>query len=93
MGGLEGGRVKSSSTGSRNDMDRNEAREKFGQRVQRCYGCFVAFQVKDLWLGEGGSYYCKNCKDDSMFHFDEYSKHFDFTKLASLSSNGDAGEE
>jgi hypothetical protein len=93
MGGMEGGRLKNLPMREKSNMDRNEAKEKFGQRVQRCYGCFVAFHVKDLWLGEGGTYYCRNCKDESMFHFEEYSKHFDFTKLVSLSAGKEAGEE
>ena len=56
-------------------MDREEeARLKFGQRIQRCYGCYVAFYMKDMWLAEGGLFYCNNCKDDSMFHFEDFSR-------------------
>jgi hypothetical protein len=33
-------------------MRTEEQRLKFGQRIQRCYGCFVAFYLKDMWLGE-----------------------------------------
>lgn len=54
---------------------------QFGKRVQRCYGCMIAFYMKDMWLGEDISYYCENCKDDSMFHFDEYTKMLDVSKL------------
>jgi hypothetical protein len=55
--------------------------EQFGKRVQRCYGCMIAFYMKDMWLGEDITYYCENCKDDSMFHFDEYTKILDISKL------------
>jgi len=63
-------------------MDREEeARLKFGQRIQRCYGCFVAFYMKNMWLAEGGLFYCNNCKDDSMFHFEDFSRKLDLSKL------------
>ena len=55
--------------------------EQFGKRVQRCYGCLIAFHMKDMYLGEDITYYCENCKDDSMFHFDEYTKILDISKL------------
>jgi hypothetical protein len=58
-----------------------EVLEQFGKRVQRCYGCLIAFYMKDMWLGEDITYYCENCKDDSMFHFDEYTKILDISKL------------
>lgn len=58
-----------------------EILEQFGKRVQRCYGCLIAFYMKDLWLGEEISYYCENCKDDSMFSFDEYTRVIDVSKL------------
>jgi hypothetical protein len=58
-----------------------EVLEQFGKRVQRCYGCLIAFYMKDMWLGEDITYYCENCKDDSMFHFDEYTKILDVSKL------------
>jgi hypothetical protein len=58
-----------------------EVLEQFGKRVQRCYGCLIAFYMKDMYLGEDITYYCENCKDDSMFHFDEYTKILDITKL------------
>jgi hypothetical protein len=34
-----------------------------------------------MWLGEDITYYCENCKDDTMFHFDEYTKVLDISKL------------
>ena len=65
-------------------MSSDEAREKFGRRIQRCYGCFVAFYLKDMYLGEDATYYCENCKDDSMFHFDDFSKVLDISQLPSM---------
>ena len=58
-----------------------EVLEQFGKRVQRCYGCLIAFYMKDMWLGEDITYYCDNCKDDSMFHFDNYTKVLDVAKV------------
>ena len=52
-----------------------------GRRVQRCYGCFIAFHLKDMYLGDDVSFYCENCKDESMFHFDDFSKLMDPSKL------------
>ena len=71
-------------------MDQEEARAKFGQRVQRCNTCYAAFYLKDMWLGAGGVFCCEGCKDDSMFHFEEFSSRIDLTKLPSL--QGDAEE-
>jgi hypothetical protein len=65
-------------------MNSDEAREKFGRRIQRCYGCFVAFYLKDMYLGEDATYYCENCKDDSMFHFDDFSGVLDISQLPSM---------
>ena len=58
-----------------------EVIEQFGKRVQRCYGCLIAFHMKDLYLGDDITYYCEHCKDDSMFHFDDYTKVLDISKL------------
>jgi len=58
-----------------------EVLEQFGKRIQRCYGCMIAFYMKDMWLGEDITFYCENCKDDTMFHFDEYTKIIDISKL------------
>ena len=68
-------------------MSTEEARLKFGKRIQRCYGCFVAFYLKDMWLGEDATYYCEHCKDDTMFHFDEFSRVLDISKLPSAESD------
>jgi hypothetical protein len=65
-------------------MSSEEARLKFGKRIQRCYGCFVAFYMKDMYLGEDATYYCENCKDDSMFHFDAFSQALDISKLPGI---------
>ena len=70
-------------------MSSDEAREKFGRRVQRCYGCFVAFYLKDMYLGEDATYYCENCKDDSMFHFDDFSSVLDVSQLPSMRADED----
>lgn len=70
-------------------MSSDETREKFGRRVQRCYGCFVAFYLKDMYLGEDATYYCENCKDDSMFHFNDFSKVLDISQLPSMRADED----
>ncbi len=70
-------------------MSSDEAREKFGRRIQRCYGCFVAFYLKDMYLGEDATYYCENCKDDSMFHFDDFSSVLDISQLPSMRADED----
>ena len=61
--------------------DREQAIQKFGERIQRCSGCFVAFYLKNMWLAEDGSFYCSDCKDDSMFHFDQFSGKIDFSNF------------
>ena len=58
-----------------------DAITQFGKRIQRCYGCFIAYHLKDMYLGEDVTFFCENCKNDSMFHFDEFSKLLDVTKL------------
>lgn len=55
--------------------------ERFGKRAQRCYGCFVAYHLKDMYLGEDATFFCEHCKDDTMFHFDQFSKLMDLSKL------------
>lgn len=62
---------------------------KYGKRVQRCYGCLVAYYLKDMWLGEDVTYYCENCKDETMFHFDEFSRMPDISNLPSLKADDD----
>lgn len=63
------------------EQTREEIIERFGKRVQRCYGCLIAFHIKDLYLADDVTYYCENCRDESMFHFDQFSKLLDITKL------------
>ncbi|MFM8440266.1 MAG: hypothetical protein ACKN97_03150 [Acidobacteriota bacterium] len=58
-----------------------ETLEQFGKRIQRCYGCFIAFHLKDMYLGEDVTFFCKHCKTEEMFHFDEFSKLMDPSKL------------
>jgi len=53
----------------------------FGKRIQRCYGCFIAYHLKDMYLGEDVTFFCEHCKDETMFHFDEFSKLLDLNKL------------
>jgi hypothetical protein len=64
------------------DQDGNsEALRQFGKRIQRCYGCFIAYHLKDMYMGEDVTFYCSHCKDDTMFHFDEFSRLIDASKL------------
>lgn len=58
-----------------------EVLAKFGKRIQRCYGCFIAFHLKDMYLGEDVTFFCDHCKDETMFHFEEFSKLLDLEKL------------
>ena len=67
-----------------NGVSEEESRVKFGKRVQRCYGCFVAFHMKDMYLGEDATYYCENCKDETMFSFDDFSRVLDISNLPSM---------
>ena len=54
---------------------------EFGKRIQRCYGCFIAYHLKDMYLGDDVTFYCEHCHDDTMFHFDDFSKLLDGLKL------------
>jgi hypothetical protein len=54
---------------------------EFAKRIQRCYGCFIAYHLKDMYLGEDVTFFCEHCKDDTMFHFDEFAKLMDPAKL------------
>ncbi len=70
------------------NMEANEddkLMQVYGKRVQRCYGCFIPYHLKDMYLGEEVSYFCENCKDDTMFHFDDFSKMLDREKLREVS--------
>ena len=46
-----------------------------------CYGCFIAYHLKDMYLGDDVTFFCEHCKDETMFHFDEFSKLIDVAKL------------
>jgi hypothetical protein len=70
-------------------VDQDALRERLGQRIQRCSGCFVAYYMKEMYLGPGGAFYCQNCKDDTMFHFDQFSRKLDLSRFASLRSEGE----
>lgn len=72
-------------------MSTEETRLKFGQRIQRCYGCFVAFYLKDMWLGEDATFYCENCKNETMFHFDDFSRALDLSSLPSMQPREESG--
>lgn len=58
---------------------------EYGKRVQRCYGCFVSYYLKDMYLGEDVTYFCEHCKDETMFHFSEFSQLLDTAKLREVS--------
>lgn len=62
-------------------MNPEEAKEKYGKRIQRCSGCYGAFYLKDMWLGPEADFYCETCRDDSMFHFEEYTAKLDILQL------------
>ena len=61
--------------------DSDELLARFGKRIQRCYGCFIAYHLKDMYLGEEVTFYCEHCRDETMFHFDEFSRLLDLSKL------------
>lgn len=65
-------------------MEQNEndkIMQTFGKRIQRCYGCFIAYHLRDMYLGEDVTFFCDYCKDDTMFHFDQFSTMLDISKL------------
>ena len=63
-------------------MDSNkDVIKEFGKRIQRCYGCFIPYHLKDMYLGEDVTFFCDHCKDETMFHFDDFSKLLDIAKL------------
>lgn len=70
-------------------LNSDELRRKFGKRIQRCYGCYIAFFMKDLWLGEDATFFCENCKSDDMFHFDDFSTMLDLEAFAKLREGDD----
>lgn len=62
-------------------IDNSQIFGEFAKRIQRCYGCFIAYHLKDMYLGEDVTFFCEHCKDETMFHFDEFSKLMDISKL------------
>jgi hypothetical protein len=70
-------------------MDPDQAKKKLGQRIHRCSGCFAAFYLKDMWLGPDATYFCGDCKTDTMFHFDEFADKLDITHLPSMQDESD----
>jgi hypothetical protein len=67
--------------------DNEQVLGEFGKRVQRCYGCFIAYHLKDMYLGEDVTFFCEHCKDDTMFHFNEFSKLMDISKLKEVAED------
>jgi hypothetical protein len=61
--------------------NQQEILTEFGKRIQRCYGCFIAYHLKDMYLGEDVTFFCEHCKDENMFHFDDFARLMDVTKL------------
>ena len=59
----------------------DEILNEFGKRIQRCYGCFIAYHLKDMYLCEDVTFFCEHCKDDTMFHFNEFAGLMDISKL------------
>ncbi|MFM9905747.1 MAG: hypothetical protein ACKVQJ_14380 [Pyrinomonadaceae bacterium] len=59
----------------------------FRKRIQRCYGCFIAYHLKDMYLGEDVTFYCEHCHDETMFHFDQFSKLLDIAKLKEVTGD------
>ncbi len=64
-----------------------EILKEFGKRVQRCYGCYVSYYLKDMYLGEDVTFFCEHCKDETMFHFDDFSRLMDLSKLREVSES------
>ena len=62
-------------------QDQEHLLADFGKRIQRCYGCFIAYHLKDMYLGEDVTFFCEHCKDESMFHFDQFAPLMDLAKL------------
>jgi hypothetical protein len=65
-------------------MDREEAKLKLGGRAQRCSGCYAAFYLKDMWLGPEATYFCENCRDDTMFPFEQFTGELKLAELQAM---------
>lgn len=64
--------------------DQQEVLQQFGKRVQRCYGCFISYYLKDMYLGEDVTFFCEYCRDETMFHFDQFAALMDISKLREI---------
>ena len=60
---------------------------EFGKRIQRCYGCFIAYHLKDMYLGEDVTFFCEHCKDEDMFHFNTFAPMMDLAKLKEVADD------
>jgi hypothetical protein len=69
-------------------QDPEELLKVFGKRIQRCYGCFIAYHLKDMYLGEDVTFYCEHCKDDAMFHFEDFARLMDLSKIKEVTEDG-----
>ena len=65
----------------------SEVLQEFGKRIQRCYGCFIAYRLRDMYLGEDVTFFCEHCKNDSMFHFNDFSRLLDVSKLKEVADD------
>jgi len=65
----------------------SDAIDEFGKRIQRCYGRFIAYHLKDMYLGEDVTFFCDYCKDETMFHFDQFSRLIDISKLKEVAED------
>ena len=68
-------------------QDPEELLKVFGKRIQRCYGCFIAYHLKDMYLGEDVTFYCEHCKDDAMFHFEDFARLMDLSKIKEVTED------
>ncbi len=73
--------IKSSLAAPMGSAPNEDVLNEFGKRIQRCYGCFIAYHLRDMYLGDDVTFFCEHCKDESMFHFADFSKLLDISKL------------
>jgi hypothetical protein len=74
-------------------MNPDDAKIKYGQRIQRCSGCYGAFYLRDMWLGPEAAFFCGDCRDDSMFHFDEFTRRMDISMLPCMNSEDEESSQ
>ncbi len=67
----------------------DEIVKEYGKRIQRCYGCFIAYHLKDMYLGDDVTYFCEHCKDETMFHFNDFIKLIDISKIKEVAEAED----